>query len=124
MAGIFISDIGVYLPETEISNEFLVQKFGGNTEDIFKKTGVKRRFHTTLNFLMSQMAQAAAEKIFEQKPELKKTIDAIILVGHGFEYKAPITAALVQERLGLRKECLTIDTPHGCSGYVNALGIA
>lgn len=102
----------------------LAKEYGLNAEDIFKKTGISERRRTTEDFIMSDMAQKAAEGLFAKNPGLKEKIDAIILVGHGYDYKAPITAAILQNKLGVKKNCLTIDLPHGCTGYINGLAVA
>ncbi len=101
----------------------LAGQYGLNAEDIFKKTGITERRRTTEDFIMSDMAQKAAEDLFSKNPSVKEKIDAIILVGHGYDYKAPITAALLQHKLGIKKNCLTIDLPHGCTGYINGLAV-
>lgn len=98
-------------------------QYGINADDIFKKTGVKSRRRTNEDFIMSDMAEKAAEKLFKKNPGLKSKIDGIILVGHGYDYKAPITSAILQNKLGINKNCLTIDLPHGCTGYINGLAV-
>jgi 3-oxoacyl-[acyl-carrier-protein] synthase III len=120
--GLFISQIEFFLPEISIDNKDLESRFGTNADLIERKTGVAIRFHVK-NQLMTHMAEEAAKKIFYRTPELKKEIDAVILVGHGFEYQAPVSAALLQHRLGLKNECMALDLPQGCTGYVNALAL-
>ena len=124
MGGIKISELAYFLPEKRITNEELSARFGNSPEDIFKRTGVRSRFHTTPEFVMSDMAAIAANKILEEKSELKNKIDAIVLVGHGYEYKAPVTSAILQDKLGLSQKLLAIDLPQGCSGYINGLGVS
>lgn len=121
--GLFISAIDFFLPEISISNQDLEFRFGTEAEQIEKRTGVNTRFHTS-GMLMTNMAEEAANKIFHRLPEIKKEIDTLILVGHGFEYQAPNSAALLQHRLGLKNECFAMDLPQGCTGYVNALAVS
>jgi 3-oxoacyl-[acyl-carrier-protein] synthase-3 len=102
----------------------LAKEYDLDAGEIFKKTGISERRRTTEDFIMSDMAQKAAEGLFEKDPGIKDKIDAIILVGHGYDYKAPITAALLQNKLGVRKNCLTMDLPHGCTGYINGLAVS
>lgn len=123
--GIKILDIATYLPEKIITNDDLVKQFPHlDSSEIFKTTGVKERRHTTLDFTMSDMAFEAASQLIRKDEHLKETIDVIILVGHGYDYKAPISSAILQERLGIQNNCLTIDLPHGCTGYINGLMVA
>ena len=122
--GIKISAISYFLPETIVSNDDLSRKFGTSSSEIFKKTGVKERRRTLPDFLMSDMAFEAAQQVFDQYPDKKMNVDAILLVGHGFEYKAPVTSALLQHRLGLPTDCFVTDIPHGCTGYIYGLSLA
>ncbi len=111
------------MPEGILTNEMLAAEYSLNAEEIFKKTGIMERRRITEDFIMSDMAQKAAERLFEKNAGIKEKIDAIILVGHGYDYKAPITAAILQNKLGISKKCLTIDLPHGCTGYINGLAV-
>jgi 3-oxoacyl-[acyl-carrier-protein] synthase-3 len=70
------------------------------------------------------MAFESALQLINKDKSLKESIDVIILVGHGYDYKAPISAAILQDRLEIQNGCLTIDLPHGCSGYINGLMVA
>ncbi len=119
-----INGISIYLPEIIITNEELAQKFNIHPEDIFKKTGVIERRHTPLNFNMQQMAETAAKQLFYQYTDIKEKIDAIILVGHGFSYKAPNTSVIIQNNLNLSQNCYCIDVPHGCTGYIYGLSLS
>ena len=119
-----INDIAVYLPEKIVTNDDLAIQFNNLTpSDIFKRTGVNQRHHTTEDFIMSDMVFEAAQLLFKQNPNLRSEIDTIILIGHGYDYKAPITAAILQHRLSLSKNTLSIDLPHGCTGYINGLAV-
>lgn len=102
----------------------LAEQYGVEAGEIFKKTGVRTRWRTTEDFIMSDMAQSAAENLFENDPDIRSKIDTVILVGHGYDYKAPITSAILQNKLKLNKNCLTLDLPHGCTGYINGLAVA
>ena len=122
MGTLTISHLAYHLPDKKISNLELQQRFSVPESQIFRQTGVKTRFHVE-GELMSNLAEKAARKILDINPSLASEIDALILVGHGFEYQGPITAALLQHRLGLKKDCLALDLPQGCSGYINALAV-
>lgn len=119
-----IKNIAVYLPDEIITNEMLVNKFPDmNVDDIYKRTGIKARRKTTESFIMSDMAYEAATLLFKDNASIRDKIDAVILVGHGYDYKAPISAAILQNRLGLSQKTLTMDLPHGCTGYINGLAV-
>lgn len=120
-----INSIEIYLPKEIITNEMLANSFLDlNADDIFKRTGVKERRRTKEDFIMSDMAYEAASALLNKNDGLKEKIDTIILIGHGYDYKAPITAALLQNRLSLNQNVLSIDLPHGCTGYINGLAVS
>ena len=75
MSGISISKIEYYLPEFCLSNNDLSLKFGTDATEIFKKTGIHKRFHTSSTFLMSDMAATACQKIFNSNSEIKDKIN-------------------------------------------------
>lgn len=120
-----INNIAVYLPEGKVSNYDLAAAFKDvDPEEIFKRTGIRSRRRTTEDFIMSDMVFEAAEMLFKDTPGLREKIDTVILIGHGYDYKAPITAAILQHRLQIKNSALTIDLPHGCTGYINGLAVS
>lgn len=92
-----------------------------DTEDFIKSTGVEQRrvddIHTT-----SDLCCAAAERLIVDLGWDKKEIEAVIFVTQGPDYIAPATACIVQDRLGLSKECYASEISLGCSGWVYGLG--
>lgn len=119
-----IKGISIYLPPNILSNKELSEKFNVSADDIFKKTGVLERRHTPPDFLMEDMAYESAHSLLNQLPQEKDKIDALLLVGHGFSYKAPNTSPILQYRLSLSENCYCLDLPHGCAGYIYGLSVA
>lgn len=119
-----IKGISIYLPPNKLTNKELSEKFGIPEDDIFKKTGVIERRHSSIDFNMEDMAYESVVQLFSQYPEYKNQIDALLLVGHGFSYKAPNTSAVLQGRLELPDHCYCLDLPHGCAGYIYGLSVA
>jgi 3-oxoacyl-[acyl-carrier-protein] synthase-3 len=120
-----IEHIEYYLPDNIITNDDLVHRFPHlNAEEIYRTTGVKERRHTTPEFIMSNMVVQVVENLFSNLPELRNEIDGIILVGHGYDYRAPVTSAIIQYKLKLNNNCIALDVPHGCTGYINGLAIS
>lgn len=119
-----IKGISIYLPPNKLNNKELSEKFGIPEDEIFKKTGVIERRHTHPDFIMEDMAFESATQLLTQFPDYKNKIDALLLVGHGFSYKAPNTSAILQHRLNLPANCYCLDLPHGCAGYIYGLSLA
>lgn len=81
-----------------------------------ESTGVLRR-HVDDEICASDLGQAAAEKLIADLGWDKSEIGALIFVSQMPDYLFPSTACLLQDRLGLSKECYTNDSSLGCSGW-------
>lgn len=97
------------------------------TEDESKKfsesTGVVSR-HVSDTLLSSDLCVAAAEKMIADLAWDKATIDALVVVTQTPDYHRPSNATLIQDRLGLSKECAALCISFGCSGWVYGVSIA
>lgn len=89
-------------------------------EAFVETTGVQeRRVSDTL--CTSDLCQEAAEKLIIDLGWDKKEIDALVFVSQTADYILPATACILQQRLGLSKECYAEDIALGCSGWVYGL---
>lgn len=123
--GCKIKDISFYLPENILSNSDCAKQYEGFSEEkIAKKVGIEQRHISGENEYTSDLAVAAAEKLFSSGACARGEIDFLILCTQNPDYKLPTTACLVQEKLRLKKEIGAFDINLGCSGFVYALGVA
>jgi 3-oxoacyl-[acyl-carrier-protein] synthase-3 len=67
---------------------------------------------------------AAASRLFASGACRPNDVDFLLFCTQSPDYFLPTTACLVQERLGLRKDCGAIDFNQGCSGFVYGLALA
>lgn len=108
-----ISKIHYYLPEKCLENDALESSGSKFKEgDIYKKTGIKKRFISDENELVSDMAVKAAKKFTDT--ELEK-VDFILLCTQTPDYEIPTTACIVQEKLNLPTCIGALDINLGCS---------
>lgn len=96
---------------------------GTSAEDFVKATGVKER-RTSPTLTTSDLCCAAAEKLILDLKWNKEEIDAVIFVSQTPDYILPATSCIIQDRLGLSKECYATDISLGCSGWVYGLSNA
>jgi len=82
-------------------------------------TGVMERRIDELT--VSDLCIPAAEQLISDLQWKKEDIDAVILVTQHADYVLPATSCIIQDRLGLSKECLCQDISLGCSGWVYGL---
>ena len=92
-------------------------------EDFVKTTGVMER-RISFELTTSDLCYAAAEKLIADLGWAKSEIEGIIFVSQTPDYILPATSCILQDRLGLSKECYTADISLGCSGWVYGLNIA
>jgi len=120
-----IKAVTSFLPAGELTNDQLAEEFGmwhGN--QIFEKTGVAVRHVSARDECASDLAVAAANKLFESGVCASEEIDFLVLVTQMPDYFMPTSACLVQNRLGLRTTCGAIDINLGCSGFIYGLAVA
>lgn len=102
-------------------------KDGGNNDvmDRFvKNTMIQGHYAVGEKQTSSDLCYAAANAIIEQKEISKEQISVMVYVTQTPDYRCPSTACVLQERLGLPKDCLAFDVNLGCSGYVYGLNVA
>ena len=105
--------IGSNLDGSNISGDYSPEAF-------VEATGVLER-HFSDNLTTSDLGYEAAEKLILNLGWEKSEIEALIFVSQTADYIFPATACILQERLGLSKECYAADVSLGCSGWVYGL---
>lgn len=89
-------------------------------EDYSESVGVfQRRISDTLT--TGDLCYWAAERLIADLGWDKNAIEAIVFVSLSPDYMQPTTAGILQDRLGLTKECFAEDILLGCSGWVYGL---
>ena len=120
-----IGPISVHFPERVETNEQLQAEFPDwDLGLIAEKTGIHQRYIAGPQETASDLAVAAAEKLFAEQDVDPKSIDFILLCTQTPDYPLPTTACLIQHRLGLRESCGALDFNLGCSGFVYGLAVA
>ena len=88
-------------------------------------TGVVSSHVAPADVTLSDLCKAAAEKLFEESGWERESIDLIMFVSTSRDfYICPNTSNILQDKLGLRTDCMAFDLPFACSGYVYGLSVA
>jgi 3-oxoacyl-[acyl-carrier-protein] synthase-3 len=120
-----VSAIEYYLPSKAISTADLSSQFPEwSAEKIDEKTGIRERHVAAPGECASDMAVAAARKLFDSGQCRPDRIDYLLLCTQSPDYFLPTTACLVQDRLGIPARIGALDFNLGCSGYIYGLGLA
>lgn len=120
----YIRNIEYYLPEKIIDNDFLESECGIDKKFTEEKVGIKERRIAADNEPTSEMCFKAGEKLIKKSGIDKDEIDLLLVCTQNPDYKLPTTACMVQDKLGLKKSCISFDINLGCSGFVYSLPIA
>ena len=119
-----LSDLEYYLPERALSTEDLSGEFPEwQVEKIDDKTGIRERHIAGPDECSSDLAVAAAQKLFSSAACDPQSIDYLLLCTQTPDYFLPPTACLVQDRLGIPRSAGAFDFNLGSSGYVYGLGL-
>lgn len=99
-----------------------IYKWDG-AENFIAATGIAQRRRAGEDVAASDLCYHAAERLIEKLGWEKKEIDALVFVTQTPDYILPATSCILQERMGLSKDCYTLDISLGCSGWVYALSV-
>lgn len=120
---------GSYLPEREISNGLLRERFPEPADFIDKfeaSTGIRRRWWAPDDWATSDIALRAARQALENAGRQPEEIDLIILGTDSPDYLTPATSVVLQEKLGAKKAG-TFDVGCACAsfptGFATAAGL-
>ena len=121
----FIKAISYYLPERVVTNEELVKEFPEwSVDKVAAKVGVESRHLAGEAETAGDMAEKAAQKLFEEYNINPSEIDFIILCTQSPDYFLPSTSCVLQNKLGLKTNIGAFDFNLGCSGYIYGLAVS
>ncbi len=113
------------LPEEILTTEKLAAEFPDwSVEKIDEKTGIRERHIARADEYTSDLAVAAAKKLFDSGVCAREGVDFLLLCTQTPDYFLPPTSCLVQHRLGVPLSAGSLDFNLGSSGYVYGLGLA
>ena len=119
-----IAGISAGVPSNVIDNMKGGERFSADYSpaDFIETTGVRERRWTN-SLTTSDLCVPAAEKLISDLGWDKQEIEALVFVSQTADYILPATSCIIQDRLGLSKECFTLDISLGCSGWVHGLSV-
>ncbi len=110
------------VPCNEVNNAEYVEKLESRRlKKQIRLTGIDKRRVTIGKQKASDLASVAAEDLLQRLQWDKDSIDVLIFVTQSADLSRPSSAFLIQERLGLNKDCMVYDINFGCAGYIAGL---
>ena len=117
-----IAGISCAVPTNVITSEAFVPRFGREAVNkVIANIGVAERRHVDKGGCASDLAAAAAERLFDDLHTDRSTIDAIIFATQTPDYLVPATSRILQDRLKLPRHLMALDINLGCSGFTDGL---
>src|SRR5262245_39436023 len=110
---------GIYLPEREISNDLLRERFPEPPDLVDKfeaSTGIRRRWWAPDEWATSDLAARAARHALDNAGRRPEDVDLIILGTDSPDYLTPATSVVLQEKLGA-KNAGTFDVGCACASF-------
>lgn len=120
-----ISEIALHFPIETFSNDDFFALFPEEKESkTWPKLGIVNRHIIGEQEVSSDLGLKAAELLLERNPELKNEIDYILFKSPERDYYTPVTASVMQFKLGLKTDLGAMDVHQGCSSFVYLLSLA
>lgn len=120
-----ITGTGSYLPGAPVSNDDLVARGVDSNDDwIVERTGIRFRHLAEESLSTSDLALQASLRALEAAGRVADDVDLIILATSTADMVFPSSAALLQEKLGIRNGAAAFDVQAVCSGFAYGLTIA
>ncbi len=110
---------GSYLPEREISNDLLRERFPEPADFVDKmeaSTGIRRRWWAPEDWASSDLAVRAARQALDNAGRRPEDVDLIILGTDSPDFITPATSVVVQAKLGA-KNAGTFDVGCACASF-------
>lgn len=117
---------GLYLPEIEVSNDLLRQRFPEPADFVDKmeaSTSIRRRWWAQDDQATSDLAVRAARQALENAGRRPEDVDLIILGTDSPDYLTPATSVVVQAKLGA-KNAGTFDVGCACASFPTGFATA
>jgi len=121
-----IISTGRFLPEIEVSNDLLRERFADLPEFVDKmeaSSGIRCRWHAPEDWATSDVALPAASQALEHAGLTPEDVDLIILGTDSPDYITPATSVVLQHKLGARRAG-TFDIGCACASFPTGLATA
>lgn len=119
-----ITGTGSYLPQKCLTNQDMEKLVDTSDEWIVARTGIKQRYIAADDQSASDLAYEASLQAIKAAGIKADDIDLIIVATSTPDMIFPSTAALLQNKLGIKNNGAAFDVQAVCSGFVYALATA
>ena len=120
--GLTLKALACALPQATRDVASFQATFDADKVERFREVVGIERFHVAPEGMKtSDLAVAAAEKLFTAGAIARDQVDALLFITQTPDAVAPATSALLQARLGLPTHLLALDINQGCAGFLSGM---
>ncbi len=119
--GIRICGIASTVPKHIVSNAQYVESMSKRAKKQVELTGIEERRVCINGQKSSDLAAVAGEELLKRLNWDPNTIKVLIFVTQSADFNRPGSSYLIQNRLGIGKDCLVYDINQGCTGFTIGL---
>jgi 3-oxoacyl-[acyl-carrier-protein] synthase III len=101
----------------------MLPAFGLSEEFLRTKLGIAMRAVKDADDETSDLCVGAFADLAAQRNMVLSDVQLCCVVTQNPDFNIPHTAAIVHQKLGLSKSCMTFDLSQGCAGYVHGIAI-
>lgn len=119
-----ITGISVAIPKKELVVTEGKNLYNGDERKIkrlINSSGFYKRRVVENDTTASDLCFVAAKNLIEGMKVDVKSIDGLIYIGYTPDYLMPATSYVLHKRLELSENCIVMDIPQACSGYIIGL---
>ncbi len=119
-----LKGISAVIPPHELSLLEDKNLYNGDAKKIqrvIESSGFLNRRVNATQVMTSDLCLKAAKDLLEKTNTSKDDIDALLFISYTPDYLMPATSYVLHKELELAKECVVMDIPQACSGYVLGL---
>lgn len=123
-APLAISGLGTALPQTCLSNQALIEKYGLDSSDewIQTRTGIQQRYICTGDESLITLATTAVTNALDAADVAANKVDALLVATCTAQQHFPSVAAEVARQLDISP--MVLDVNAACSGFIYGLQVA
>lgn len=119
-----IKGVSACVSKNVVDNATVYDKKWAGYDNFVNTTGIAKHRNSPDGVCSSDLCVEAAEKLLADLAWEMSEIEALVFVTQTPDfYSVPATSCLLQDRLGLSKNCYTLDISLGCSGWVYAMTV-
>lgn len=122
-----IISTGCYVPEIEVSNDALRERFDEAVPDFVNKmergSGIRTRWYAPDDWATSDVAAQAAQQAIERAGIRPEDIDLVLLGTDTPDYITPATSVVLQDKIGA-KNAGTFDIGCACASFPTGITTA